>query len=176
LLSQARFSEAYRALNGMQRRVYDAVPIAELWSFKQISAELTRQSSPMAWNIFQGCINTLKAAGLVREPSPGMFARMGVKPPMIVQPEPEQEQHVSPQPIKTRPAEAPTDRLGSLAALAARVRTMSDVAIQLHHEAVKIAEAIDTIALEMEEGHEKNAKDLADLAQLRTLLKTIGGG
>jgi hypothetical protein len=44
------------------------------------------------------------------------------------------------------------------------------VAIQLHHEAVKLADEIEHVALDFEERGEQNSKAAEQLAQLRALL------
>ena len=177
-LSPSKYRQILRALSGQQAKVFDCIPIEEVWNFKQINAEVTRRGMSIRWDQFQGCVNALKESGLVKEVAPGMFRREPVRriEPEKAQPSTTESSSMSqnPSPIITKPAassSSPTDRLGNIAA---RVRTMSDVAIQLHHEAVKVADEIDNVAIDLEEGTEENAKALQKLRTLQEALKGLG--
>jgi hypothetical protein len=167
MLSPSRHAQLLRCVTVQQRKVFDCIPISEAWSFKQINAEITRRGMAMRWDQFQGCVDALKQAGVVKEISTGMFMREPVRnpdAPIIVL----TEDRPMPQEIKTKPN--PATPIDALAALAQRVRTISDVAIQLHHEAVKLADEIEHVALDFEERGEQNSKAAEQLAQLRALL------
>ena len=73
---------------GVAKKVYGAVPINEAWPSKSIVAELTRQGQVRDFSIIEGCLNTLKEVGLIKEMSPGHFQRVKPKPTVEKEAEP----------------------------------------------------------------------------------------
>ena len=65
---------------GVAKKVYGAVPINEAWPSKQIVMELSRQGQVRDFSIIEGCLNTLKEVGLIKETAPGHFQRVKPKP------------------------------------------------------------------------------------------------
>lgn len=146
---------------GVAKKVYGAVPINEAWPSKSIVAELTRQGQVRDFSIIEGCLNTLKEVGLIKEMSPGHFQR--VKPKA----EPMTTKTLNPvippnSSIKGEPTE-PVDRL---AAIGTKLRGLSQMFLEL-------ADDIDEATLAFEEKASGNDEELAKLRQLKGLLKSL---
>ena len=143
---------------GVAKKVYGAVPINEAWPSKSIVAELTRQGQVRDFSIIEGCLNTLKEVGLIKETAPGHFQRVKPKAePMSTKPlNPVIPPNSS---IKGEPAE-PVDRL---AAIGTKLRGLSQMFLEL-------ADDIDEAALAFEEKTSGNDEELAKLRQLKNVL------
>lgn len=146
---------------GITKKVYGAVPINEAWPSKSIVAELTRQGQVRDFSIIEGCLNTLKEVGLIKEMSPGHFQRVKPKAePMSTKPlNPVIPSNSS---IKGEPTE-PVDRL---AAIGTKLRGLSQMFLEL-------ADDIDEAALAFEEKSSGNDEELAKLRQLKNVLKSL---
>ena len=146
---------------GVAKKVYGAVPINEAWPSKQIVMELSRQGQVRDFSIIEGCLNTLKEVGLIRETAPGYFQRVKPKPTVEKEAEPMTTKPLN-QPTKSEPTE-PVDRL---AAIGTKLRGLSQMFLEL-------ADDIDEAALAFEEKTSGNDEELAKLRQLQTLLKSL---
>ena len=146
---------------GVAKKVYGAVPINEAWPSKSIVSELTRQGQVRDFSIIEGCLNTLKEVGLIKEVSPGHFQRVKPKAePMSTKPlNPVIPSNSS---IKGEPTE-PVDRL---AAIGTKLRGLSQMFLEL-------ADDIDEAALAFEEKTSGNDEELAKLRQLKNVLKSL---
>lgn len=151
---------------GVAKKVYGAVPINEAWPSKSIVAELTRQGQVRDFSIIEGCLNTLKEVGLIREAAPGYFQRVKPKPKPTVEKEAE-PMTTKPlnQPTKSELTE-PTEPMDRLAAIGARLRSLSKTFLEL-------ADDIEEVALACEEKVSGNDEELAKLRQLKGLLKSL---
>ena len=146
---------------GVAKKVYGAVPINEAWPSKSIVAELTRQGQVRDFSIIEGCLNTLKEVGLIRETAPGYFQRVKPKPTVEKEAGPMTTKPLN-QPTKSEPTE-PVDRL---AAIGTKLRGLSKVFLEL-------ADDIDEATLAFEEKASGNDEELAKLRQLKGLLKSL---
>ena len=146
---------------GVAKKVYGAVPINEAWPSKSIVAELTRQGQVRDFSIIEGCLNTLKEVGLIKEMSPGHFQRVKPKPTAEKEAEPMSTKPLNP-PTKSEPAE-PVDRL---AAIGTKLRGLSQMFLEL-------ADDIDEATLAFEEKASGNDEELAKLRQLKNVLKSL---
>ena len=146
---------------GVAKKVYGAVPINEAWPSKSIVAELTRQGQVRDFSIVEGCLNTLKEVGLIRETAPGYFQRVKPKPTVEKEAEPMTTKPLN-QPTKSEPTE-PVDRL---AAIGTKLRGLSQMFLEL-------ADDIDEATLAFEEKASGNDEELAKLRQLKGLLKSL---
>ena len=80
MISATRFQSMHNSLSGIAQKVFAAVPASDPWSVSYIHSEMSRLgSSTKDVGIVQGCLNHLKDAGLVMEPSKGTFIRAPVK-------------------------------------------------------------------------------------------------
>ena len=146
---------------GIAKKVYGAVPINEAWPSKSIVAELTRQGQVRDFSIIEGCLNTLKEVGLIKEMAPGHFQRVRPKPTVEKEAEPMTTKPLN-QPTKSEPTE-PVDRL---AAIGTKLRGLSKMFLEL-------ADDIDEATLAFEEKASGNDEELAKLRQLKGLLKSL---
>ena len=146
---------------GVAKKVYGAVPINEAWPSKAIVAELTRQGQVRDFSIIEGCLNTLKEVGLIKETAPGHFQR--VKPKPIVEKEAEP---MTTTPSKTSAEGEPTEPVDRLAAIGTKLCGLSQMFLEL-------ADDIDEAALAFEEKTSGNDEELAKLRQLKNVLKSL---
>lgn len=146
---------------GVAKKVYGAVPINEAWPSKSIVTELTRQGQVRDFSIIEGCLNTLKEVGLIREVAPGHFQRVKPKPIAEKEAKPMSTKPLNP-PTKSEPTE-PVDRL---AAIGTKLRGLSQMFLEL-------ADDIDEAALAFEEKSSGNDEELAKLRQLKNVLKSL---
>ena len=146
---------------GVAKKVYGAVPINEAWPSKQIAMELSRQGQVRDFSIIEGCLNTLKEVGLVKEVAPGHFQR--VKPKLTVEKEAEP---MATTPSKTSAESKSTEPVDRLAAIGTKLRDLSKMFLEL-------ADDIDEATLAFEEKASGNDEELAKLRQLKGLLKSL---
>ena len=144
---------------GVAKKVYGAVPINEAWPSKSIVSELTRQGQIRDFSIIEGCLNTLKEVGLIKEVSPGHFQRVKSKPTAEKEAEP-----MTTKPLN--PVAPPTEPMDRLAAIGARLRSLSKTFLDL-------ADDIEDVALACVEKVLGNDEELAKLRQLKGLLKSL---
>ena len=146
---------------GVAKKVYGAVTINEAWHSKQIVMELSRQGQVRDFSIVEGCLNTLKEVGLVKEVAPGHFRR--VKPKLTVEKEAEP---MTTKPLTTPTKSEPTEPVDRLAAIGTKLRGLSQMFLEL-------ADDIDEATLAFEEKASGNDEELAKLRQLKGLLKSL---
>ena len=144
---------------GVTKKVYGAVPINEAWPSKSIVSELTRQGQIREFSIIEGCLNTLKEVGLIKEVSPGHFQRVKSKPTA--------EKEAKPMTTKPlNPVAPPTEPMDRLVAIGTKLRGLSQMFLEL-------ADDIDEAALAFEEKTSGNDEELAKLRQLKNVLKSL---
>lgn len=166
MMNQIRFQQVHKGQTETARKVYSVMPIAEPWGFSQIAKELDRLGIQIRWDIMQGCVASLVACGIVDEPRRGHFIRASVRPEPVATPAPPPMLHIvpptgTPMPLPAPPAKSTMEKLADIA----------ESLRKLSHAANTIANDIDTIALEVEEGNGAERKELAKLRQLRDLLR-----
>jgi hypothetical protein len=136
------------------KKIFEVVPIQEAWPANQIQGALQQVTrSTMDFTILKGCLNTLKAAGLVREPRAGHFQRMQPKdPPTPIRKDMTEIHHID-------EYRKPPGVVEILNELAGRARTL--------------AADLDAAAAMIAEEAEKNAADLHKLAQLQAAFRSL---
>jgi hypothetical protein len=76
-ISMSRQQEMLRAQSVIARKVFEYVPMQEAWTAQAISHAMTQQTrASIQFRRLQGCLNTLKEAGLVSEPMQGCFQQI----------------------------------------------------------------------------------------------------
>lgn len=168
-MNQTRFEAVQRGLTAQARKVFDSIPVRDSWNPSQVMQDLRRRNISMSdMHVVMGCINSLIGAGLVAEPSKGVFKREEIRPKqpakdqLFEEVETEKEPEMkSVAPILTStPITAPIGPLDRLSAFATRLRElatdMEDAALQLAGQA------------------EKNEAETAKMRQLQALLKSLG--
>ena len=152
---------------GVAKKVYGAVPINEAWPSRQIVMELSRQGQVRDFSIIEGCLNTLKEVGLIREVAPGHFQRVKPKPIAEKEAEPMSTKPLNPvTPPNSSIKGEPTEPVDRLAAIGTKLRGLSQMFLEL-------ADDIDEAALAFEEKTSGNDEELAKLRQLKGLLKSL---
>lgn len=136
--------------SGVAKKVYDAVPVNEIWPVKQIVYELQRQGVARDISIVQGCLKSLKDSGLIKEANPGYFQR--VKPRAESEPT-EKEPTMATTPAPSAKSIDPVDKL---AAIGTKLRGLSQMFIELAND-------IDEAALALDEKASGNDEELAKL-------------
>lgn len=171
MLSPVKHEERLRHLSAIARKVYEAVPKSEPWSLSYINSELQRTGGTgRDTRILLGCLNGLKIAGLVEEPTRGTFIRVGVRAekikPAPIESQPQQEVKPMPTAIvkpaaKTMPAiKTARDPSAIFADLAARCRQLAD--------------DFELAGMEVGEQMAQQGKEAEQLQQLRKLLGSMG--
>ncbi|VTU38365.1 hypothetical protein H4CHR_04407 [Variovorax sp. PBS-H4] len=147
-------------LNGMAKKVLEAVPMQSPWSKDQIAVELRRLGSSASRDVIDGCLNTLCERGAVKEPTRGNFIRVLARQPITTTQELDMPATIRPiaTPAPVQPATA-DDTLSRLANLGALLRRAADEA--------------EAIALDVEDRVKAAGKDGEKLRQLQALLKSI---
>ena len=160
MISASQFEQRHKGMTTVAKKVYAAVPMAEPWAPSFIHSEMQRQGSSMRdTRIVEGCLNSLKEAGLVLEPSRRLFVRAPIKPSKTnTDQQPQKEIDMSTKPAQTTATE-PRAPMAILSDLAARLKALAD--------------DLETAALEIDEHIAAKDVDAAKLKQLQTLLKSL---
>lgn len=129
------------------RKVLDATPISEYWTLPQIVGELSRNGIRLSMAVIEGCLDSMRGDGLLKENSSGQWKRVEIV------------DRAKPQPFRETdmPEEKNEDALDVLAKLATRLRT--------------IADEIDAAAILAAQEVEKAKAGSEELRQLKALLK-----
>lgn len=161
-MNDARLRQIEAAQTGVCKKVLEAVPIGEQWSVVQIATEIGRHGSAPDKRMIQGCLDSLKDSGLVRDfqgAHGGMWQRVGPKhdpsehePPRLRAVEQEQ------------PAAVPLD-----VDLLTRAQNMAD-------KLRSVADDIEELAIEYQRQVDKAGAGDQKLRALASVLKDIGIG
>lgn len=151
-MTPGRFAQLARGLNGVARKVLEAVPIQESWTAAQINTELHRVGARMDHSTLEGCLERLRRIKLVSEPSPGMFTRVQVR-------------------VSTRPD--PDDEFDEEDTVTNLTTTPFDKLAQLTQQMRDLAKALEDVALEIQAEIEREQNKTAKLRQLQAALKEL---
>jgi hypothetical protein len=80
MMSEARHKQVLESQTPTAKKVYAVVPISEPWSSKQICTELMRTGKSLDLPAVQGCLKTLRNAGLIAETADFHFQREPTRP------------------------------------------------------------------------------------------------
>lgn len=161
-MNEAKIARLESGLNGIARKVLEAVPVLSPWTKDQIHGELRRQGTGCDRSHVDGCLDNLRGRGLIKEPARGQFIRITGK---TTSPQPEEDMATTgirvlqPQAVEQQAADK-KDSLSRLAECAKSLRQMAD--------------QVDAIALDVEERVQTIERDTEKLRQLQALLKSIG--
>ena len=148
-ISAARHTELLSAQSAIARKVFDVVPIQEAWTAQQIGGALQQQTrSSLHFRTLEGCLNTLKEAGLIEEPRRAYFRRIMPREPLKAVP-------------MTKPEETPA-QMGA-------VELLTDIAAR----ARRLADDIEAAAEVIVEQSQSNEEALKKLTQLQSILKSL---
>lgn len=184
-MKHRRFTSLYNSQTGTAKKVYDAVPLSEGWDAMDVLRELTRQGSTNhKIEVIGGCLGQLASVGLLKQTG-ARYRRVPIEAPiepvehLIHEAIVESVAHL--QPVKAKnmnPKSLPTGTepniLDIFTALAARAQTLEGKATVIANEAEQLRQDIETAGLDVAARLDKNSADLAQLAQLKALLKGLG--
>jgi len=158
-MNQAKLKAVEQGLNGVAKKVLDALAYAEPRTPHEIGAELRRSGTAPDSRIISGCLLSLMSRGLVREPRPGYYLRIQVMNERAPKPDDHETAEASP---PAAPVEPPKPELAERMAIVAGALR-------------EAANEIDHIAVAMLDRDQAKAAEFAKLAQLKALLASIGG-
>lgn len=161
-MNETKIARLASGLNGMARKVLDAVPAQSPWTKDQIAVEMRRLGSGADRQVLEGCLDTLRGRGLIKEPSRGQFVRV-ISKTTTNQPEEDTLSTQAPParlPASAAPASPPPAHSDPLARLAAASKLLRQA-----------ADEIDAAALDAAEQVQNAAKDTEKFRQLQALLK-----
>jgi hypothetical protein len=172
-MNSARLAEVERGITGIARKVLAAVPVAVECNSRKIQRDMVSAGHNTELRTVEGCLCSLRDAGLVREPIRGSFIRIMAKPqpaapvasgaiiaPALVA----VDVAVPAVPLKL-------ESLDKLAVMAQQVRRMGELATTLAERATAMAAQIEDVAVEFEERMQKVTAEGAKFRQLQELLK-----
>lgn len=144
-MTKHRHDQILAAQISSAQKVYDAIPVADRWTHKQISTEVFRRGLRMEANHVEGCIAALVDAGLVRECAGRTYRRAYSFP--LVEAKPRHD--ISKMEFKqmddapTKQAK-PTDPFAKLASASTALRKMADEIDEAVLDAMQQLEAART--------------------------------
>lgn len=166
-MTPARQESLVQGLNGVARKVFDCVPVAEQWTAFQVMGAMRNQtgSTPDS-RIVAGCLTKLVDSGLIKKRGRDAYQRCAVE-----QKQKPQEQKMivpatkpAPQAV-AKPSASPLDLIGELA---------SDIAAA--GESLKrLAKRAEEVALMVEQDREANASAMEGYRRLKAVLKDLQG-
>ena len=175
-MNKSRFDSIYEGLSTVAKKVYEAVPINDGWTPREIQLELSRTGAGVTRDIhvFKGCIESLVRSGIVSESRDGKLRRVKVAKPDVderppiesfqrqIQETPMAKQDTKPLTIVPKKL-TPIERLAGLSARCSK----------LMEELRALASDIETAAIEIDEQTAAAEEGAKKLAQLQALLKGI---
>jgi hypothetical protein len=169
MLSQTRFKQLHSTLNAPVKKVYEAVPLSEVWNTTQIIGEISRLGYSMRDpKAIIGCLDTLKRHGLITEPERGSFVRVEVRETVTHNTfdkfleETKEKTMATSKPV-TQIKQSNLDRLINLSEKA------SGLALQMK----SLASDLENVSLEIEAEIQENVISAQKLKQLQELLKGV---
>lgn len=165
-MNNARLQSILANVSAVSRRVYESVPIEGPWSKADIHHDLLRRNrGARDLRITEGCLKSLKAAGLVTEPQIGHFVRAKVKVKSVTTSQSAKNACTETRPPREAPKfSTPIELLSGL----------SEKAISLSQQVKALSEEIESAALLIDEYVSARDAEHAKLLQLKSLLKDLG--
>ncbi len=198
-MNQTRFNAAMASVQAVARKVYEAVPCVEEWSFHQVAGELQRLGSTSIRDrrTIEGCLGALGHAGLIRISGPQTdrrYVRVKVTTPLRVPSKAtvdSQTQHsdprqeglpdqtleptvptttATPSAVQLKPLTAPLDRLCDIAeSLTKLAETLRVTTLSV----AELAKAVEDSALDAAEEAHASTEQLKKFEALKTALDAL---
>lgn len=167
-MNQAKIDRKVNSLNGIARKVFEAVPKQESWTINQVMQEMKRCGSPNPdRHVVAGSLNHMLANGIVIEPMPGAFRQVTPGNAPTHDPVPTV---VDQNPPPAKPATAKSADNGDLLDRFARISSkLNSIAAQMKD----VVDEVGSISLEAIEAIESAEKKTGQLKQLQELLKGL---
>lgn len=157
-MNEAKIARLESGLNGIARKVLNAVPVQAIWDRAQIHAELRRLGVGCDRSHVDGCLDNLRGRGLVQEATRGHFTRVIAKPVINYTEEPMSTNQTPPNRLAVLPSAEKKDPLSRLADVAKLLRQAAD--------------EIDAAALDAAEMVQKAEQGTAKFRRLQALLQS----
>ncbi|MBN3839301.1 hypothetical protein [Burkholderia sp. Ac-20349] len=168
-MTPAKFKIALEGQTAIARKIFEGVPIREAWSANKIVTEMSRMGSStrVDFRTAQGCLDSLKDAGLIKEPERGAFQRVTPRERETIS-LPAGEQSLPPvEPVAPAAIQTTADESTPISILGGIASALREQAAEL----IQIADRIDTAALGIEERVEHSERRLSKFRELSALLK-----
>ena len=78
-MNERKLARLEEGLNGVAQRVLSCVPIQTPWTKDQIACELRRQGYGAERHVIDGCLDSLRGRGLIKEHDRARFIRVQVR-------------------------------------------------------------------------------------------------
>lgn len=165
-MTPARQEALVQGLNGVARKVFDCVPIAETWRPLQVMGEMRRLTgSTPDVQIVSGCLTKLVDAGLIKKCGRDGYQRYPTEQKL----KSKEQMMTTPTPVQQPEQKAETLPLEMLGELAGEIVGMAE-------NMKRLAKRVEDYALALEHGREATARSLEGYRQLKALLKGIQEG
>lgn len=176
-MNEAKLSRAEDGLNTIATKVYEAIPIQEVWTKAQIVSEFNRLGHNASVRIIEGVLDTLRGRGLVTENPRGSFRRVTAKPKIHLIQAKETE-------VAKRP-EMPQEAIDGLVEAVryadnmtskdplTRLAEIASSMIRISGDIKNLAKHLEDAALMSEEKMKQSDESAQKLRQLQALLKGL---
>lgn len=167
-MNAAKIESAERHISAAARKVLDAVPVGECWTSRQITTEIGKMSgSHMEIRVVDGCLESLKGDGLVKETQRGLWQRVAPRPKVVLAPKTVEITTVAESAREGKEATpTKTNPLDQMGELAAGLRALAS-------SLTRMADNIESAALEMASQVQAAKEENKRLEQLRELLRSF---
>lgn len=164
-MKKSKFNGIYNGLSSVAKKIYEAIPIQDEWDLTKVIAETKRVFPSIGdHKMIMGCVNTLVRSGLVLEINGRVYRRAKID---FLEGKEMQKDNVIKNEIDTKAVTpnklTPLEKIGSLQKIAARLAA----------DAKELLEAIDTVAIEVDEQFSARDEESKKLKQLQQLLKSL---
>jgi hypothetical protein len=182
MLNKSKFDRIYNNLSSIARKTYDAVPIQSAWTTQKVISEMQRNGVSSEYRIICGCLNSLIAAGLVKEVSKGEFIRTQIREAEKAIAAPSNDQ-IKPQTEETMPPKqtAPTDIIKPVQPVVAAKKSPIDLLGELSARMAQYADCVKTLAAEINDAciavqadMEASAESVQKVNELRKIFQSFG--
>jgi hypothetical protein len=157
--------------NGVAKKVYDCVPIAESWSsFQVMSAMRSLTGSTPDARIVSGCLSRLVDSGLVKKTGRDSYQRAPVEQKQ------KPEEPKMPAPAKKQTEVSSAAPCNAMQRQSAPLEMLSELAgeiVGMAEHLKRLASRVEDVALAVEQERESNSENLEKLRQLQSILKSL---
>lgn len=171
-MNELKLRKIEEGLSGIAKKVLDATPISEAWTRAKICQEMARLGHKPDARVVDGCLESLKSSGLVKEPIVGNWIRVTAKPKPDIEVEILRASDIWEQRMAqakkqdAKQESKPMDPLEQIGHIAKALRSMAE-------KATSLATEIEEVGLEAEARLAKVNEDTDKLRQLQALLKSL---
>lgn len=166
-MGAAAVKRTIQGLTVVAKKVYDVVPINEPWSLAQIHSELVRQGHNLGHVVIDGCLKSLRADHVIKEPKVGFYIKVAIKEKVAEKPLVTEFADTSKKVIKL-----PEKRKESIVSIT-KLSELVESAKKLSSEFSQFTEQLETAIIELDDEVKDSSAAAAQLAQLKSLLKGL---